>query len=449
MAVANAAENEIAATRVFDAPRELVWRMWTDPRHVVHWWGPNGFTNTIHEMDVRPGGVWRFIMHGPDGTDYQNKVVYKEVVRPSRLAYTHVSGPVFEATVDFVDLGEKTEVQMRMIFETAALRNKVAEEYGAVEGLQQTLGRLGTMLSQSLVMTRTFDAPRDLVFRAWTDPSHVQQWWGPRGFTNPRCDWDARPGGEIHIDMRGPDGTVYPMPGRFHEVVAPERIVFSSSAVDGALEVLTTVTFAADGDKTKMTLEAIVVKATAEASWALAGMREGWTQTLERLAADVDETFVISRTFDAPRDLVWKAWTETERLMQWFGPKGFKMFHAKNDLRPGGTFLYALRGPDGIEIWGKWVYREIAPPERLVLVSSFSDAEGNVTRHPMSPTWPAQTLSTTTLTERGGKTTVTVEWRPLGASEEERNTFIAGKSSMTGGWSGTFEQLTDYLAKRA
>ncbi|HEV2720221.1 MAG TPA: SRPBCC domain-containing protein, partial [Thermoanaerobaculia bacterium] len=214
------------------------------------------------------------------------------------------------------------------------------------------------MLSQSLVMTRTFDAPRALVFRAWTDPAHVQQWWGPHGFTNPRCDWDARPGGAIHVDMRGPDGTVYPMPGRFHEVVEPERLVFSSSAVDGALEVLTTVTFDDEGEKTKLTLEAVVVKATAEASLALAGMREGWTQTLERLAADVDETFVISRTFDAPRELVWKAWTETDRLMQWFGPKGFKMFQAKNDLRPGGTFLYALRGPDGMELWGKWVYRE-------------------------------------------------------------------------------------------
>jgi len=447
-AASAAATNEITATRVFDAPRELVWRMWTDPQHVVHWWGPNGFTNTIEQMDVRPGGEWRFVMHGPDGRDYKNKSIYKEVIKPSRLSYSHVSGPLFEAVVDFAEQGDKTVVSMRMIFESAALRDKVAEEFGAVEGLNQTLGRLETMLGRSLVMTRTFDAPRDLVFRAWTDPSHVQQWWGPHGFTNPRCEWDARPGGAIHIDMQGPDGTVYPMPGRFHEVVAPERIVFSSTAVDGALEVVTTVTFADKGAKTAMTLEAIVVKATEAAAFALSGMREGWTQTLERLAADIDETFVISRTFDAPRDLVWKAWTETDRLMKWFGPKGSTMTYAKNDLRPGGTFLYALQFA-GSELWGKWVYREIAPPERLVLISSFSDAEGNVTRHPMSPTWPAQTLSTTTLTEHGGKTTVTVEWRPFHAGEEERNTFIAGKQSMVGGWGGTFEQLADYLGRQS
>ena len=448
MAVANAAQNEIAATRVFDAPRELVWRMWTDPRHVVHWWGPNGFTNTIHEMDVRPGGEWRFVMHGPDGTDYQNKVVYKEVVRPSRLSYTHVSGPVFDAFIDFVDLGGKTEVSMRMVFESAELRNRVVEQFGAIEGLNQTLGHLSKMLERSLVMTRTFDAPRALVFRAWTDPSHVAQWWGPRGFTNPRCEWEARPGGKIHIDMRGPDGTVYPMPGQFHEVVAPERLVFSSSAVDGALEVINTITFAEAGEQTTMTIEAIVVKATADAKFALDGMREGWTQTLERLADDVAHTFLISRTFDAPRDMVWAAWTETDQLMKWFGPKGSTMTHAKNDLRPGGTFHYAMQFA-GSEIWGKWVYREIVPPERLVLVSSFSDADGNVTTHPMSPTWPLETLSTTTLTEEGGKTTVTIEWRPLNATEEQRKTFSEGKSSMNQGWSGTFEQLENYLARTA
>src|ERR1044071_428687 len=243
MAVANAAQNEIAATRVFDAPRELVWRMWTDPQHVAHWWGPDGFTNTIDEMDVRPGGGRRFVMHRPDGTDYQNKFVYNEVVKPSHLTYTHMTGPLFDAFVDFVDLGGKTEVNVRMVFESAELRDRVVEQFGAVEGLKQTLNHLGETLARSLVMTRTFDAPRALVFRAWTDPSHIAQWWGPHGFTNPRCEWDARPGGKIHIDMRGPDGTVYPMPGEFHEVAALERLVFSASAADGALQVVTTVTF--------------------------------------------------------------------------------------------------------------------------------------------------------------------------------------------------------------
>ncbi len=92
-------DREIVATRLLDAPRELVWEVWTDPKHLAQWWGSNGFANTIHEIEVKPGGVWRFIMHGPDGTDYKNEIVYVEVVKPERLVYDHVSGPRFHVTV--------------------------------------------------------------------------------------------------------------------------------------------------------------------------------------------------------------------------------------------------------------------------------------------------------------------------------------------------------------
>lgn len=142
--------------------------------------------------------------------------------------------------------------------------------------------------ANDLVITRVFDAPRDLVFRVWTDPAHVARWWGPKDFTNPRCELDVRPGGAIHIDMRSPDGTVYPMKGVFAEIVAPERLVFSSSALDenGAalFEVLTTVTFVDEGGKTKLTMRAHVTKTTPGAQMYLEGMETGWTQSLQRLA---------------------------------------------------------------------------------------------------------------------------------------------------------------------
>jgi uncharacterized protein YndB with AHSA1/START domain len=141
-------DREILVTRVFDAPRALVFKLWTDPKHVAHWWGPNGFTITNYEMDVRPGGVWRFVMHGPNGVDYQNKVVYREVLEPARLVYSHVSGPQFEMTVTFDEDGGKTKLTARMLFESAALRDKTIKEFGAVEGLKQTLGRLGEHLAQ-------------------------------------------------------------------------------------------------------------------------------------------------------------------------------------------------------------------------------------------------------------------------------------------------------------
>lgn len=157
--------------------------------------------------------------------------------------------------------------------------------------------------------------------------------------------------------------------------------------------------------------------------------------------------FVISRVFDAPRDLVWKALTEPERMKQWWGPKGFTVIASKMDLRVGGTYLYGMKSPDGHAMWGKFVYREIAPPERLVFINSFSDEAGGVTRHPMAPTWPLQMLSTFTFEELpGGKTRFTVRWATYQASEEEQKTFDSAHDSMTQGWSGTMEQLEAYLA---
>jgi uncharacterized protein YndB with AHSA1/START domain len=157
--------------------------------------------------------------------------------------------------------------------------------------------------------------------------------------------------------------------------------------------------------------------------------------------------FVISRVFDAPRDRVWKAWTEVERLKQWFSPKGFTVIAAKMDLRTGGSYHYGMRSPDGQEVWGKWLFREIKAPERLVLVNSFSDAAGNLTRHPMAPIWPREMLSTTTFTEQGGETTLSLEWLPINATPEELAAFEAARAGMTQGWTGTLEQCTDYLKK--
>ena len=167
----------------------------------------------------------------------------------------------------------------------------------------------------------------------------------------------------------------------------------------------------------------------------------------KNLSASAQQDFVISRIFDAPRQQVWRAWTDREELMKWFGPKGCTLPHATLDLRPGGIFHYAMRTPDGHEMWGKWTFREIIAPEKLVLVSSFSDAQGGITRHPMSAYWPLETLSTTTFEEQGGKTKLTIRWAPWNATESERNTFAEAHSGMQQGWGGTFEQLAAYLAK--
>ncbi len=157
--------------------------------------------------------------------------------------------------------------------------------------------------------------------------------------------------------------------------------------------------------------------------------------------------FVIARVFEAPRELLWQAWTERERFKQWFGPKGCTMPVANMDIRPGGTCHSCLRTQDGHELWGKFIYREITAPERLVYVQHFSDAASGITRHPLSPTWPMQMLTTVTFAAQIGKTLLTVRWAPLNPTAEERETFDGAHDMMHQGWSGTFEQLADYLAR--
>jgi uncharacterized protein YndB with AHSA1/START domain len=146
------ADRELIFTRIFDAPRELVFSAWTDPKQIVQWWGPKGFTTTTHEMNVKPGGVWRFIMHGPDGRDYKNKIIFIEVVKPQRLIYKHAGeedteAVRFQVTVTFEAQGNKTKLTMRSLFDTAAERDDVVAKYGAIEGANQTLGRLADHLA--------------------------------------------------------------------------------------------------------------------------------------------------------------------------------------------------------------------------------------------------------------------------------------------------------------
>lgn len=145
---------------------------------------------------------------------------------------------------------------------------------------------------RELVITRIFDAPRELVFRAWTDPAHMARWWGPHGFTNPVCELDVRPGGALLIHMQGPDGVVIPTKGVFREVVEPERLSLALTNFEDAegrpqLEILNTVLFDEEDGKTKLTLRVVVVRGTPEVAASLATMEDGWNQSLDRLAGSL------------------------------------------------------------------------------------------------------------------------------------------------------------------
>jgi uncharacterized protein YndB with AHSA1/START domain len=310
-------DRQIVITRVFAAPRSLVWDAWTDPERIGSWWGPSGFTSTTEKMEFRPGGVWRFVMHGPDGRDYQNKITYREIVAPERLVYAHGGDdeglePVqFEVTVTFTERNGETEVVMRSTFPTAEQRDFVVREYGAIEGGHQTMARLAEYLG---------------------DP-------------------DAR-----------------------------------------------------DGD------------------------------------------FVMTRVFAAPRELVWKAWSEADRLTQWWGPKGCLIRVTKLEFRPGGFFHYAMDTPDRPTLWGRFLYREIAASRRLVWLLSFSNEGCGITRAPFSASWPLELTNIITLADHDGGTRLMLHGRPHGATEDEQQFFTGFFASLEQGFGGTFDQLAAYLA---
>jgi uncharacterized protein YndB with AHSA1/START domain len=145
----------IIGARVLDAPRSLVFAAWSDPKHLAQWWGPNGFTTTTHAFDFRAGGVWRFVMHGPDGRDYQNRITFDEIVAPERIVYRHGGGddvePVqFNTTILFEDLGGRTRVIWRGAFPSAEERARVIKEYGADTGLVQTMERLADYVAATM-----------------------------------------------------------------------------------------------------------------------------------------------------------------------------------------------------------------------------------------------------------------------------------------------------------
>ena len=156
-------DREIVVTRLLDAPRELVFRVWTQPEHAGQWWGPHGFTTTTHAMDVRPGGEWRYTMHGPDGTDYPNRIRYEEVVPPERLVYQHSGADDpdarFHTTVTFQAQGGLTLLTMRALFNSPEALRAVIEKYHADEGARQHLENLSTYLASLSGTSHTEERP--------------------------------------------------------------------------------------------------------------------------------------------------------------------------------------------------------------------------------------------------------------------------------------------------
>jgi uncharacterized protein YndB with AHSA1/START domain len=311
-------ERDYVISRVFDAPRDLVYKMWTEPKHLAQWWGPSSFTNPICEMDVRAGGAFRIVMRAPDGSEFPFGGVFREIVANERLVYTNdlsqhpaawhkmvdptgrfgttdpKNGPL--TTVTFEEHNGKTTMTVHMRFPTSEMRDGFVK-IGMNEGWSQSFDDLVELLKESsdqsdreIIISRIFDAPRELVWQAMTDPKHVVHWWGPRGFSTTVEEMDVRPGGHWRHTMRGPDGANYPNHSIFMEIVKPQRIVFSHGGhKEGGADIrfVSTWTFDAlgGGSQTKVTIHMVFPTAAArDVVVNEYGAIEGGKQTLERLA---------------------------------------------------------------------------------------------------------------------------------------------------------------------
>lgn len=299
---------DILSTRFFAVTRDRLFAAFSQPDQLVHWWGPNGFTNTFEEFDLRVDGMWRFTMHAPDGKEYLNLNRFTEVLPSKRIVFQHLE-PVhrFDMVLDFEDADGGTQLTWQMRFQTMeeAERVRAFILVANEENFDRLEAHLAAMPgNDEFVLRREFEVPRDLLFKAWTDASTLAQWWGPHTFTNAMCELDARPGGEYRITMRSPQGEDFPIRGTFLEVNEPSRIIFTMDCTEHppawhdvvkpgrepketnpAGILWTTVTFQDLGPRTKLDLRVRFESASIRDTFVSMGMEDGWTESLEGLAA--------------------------------------------------------------------------------------------------------------------------------------------------------------------
>lgn len=304
--------NEIRIVRVYDAPVEAVWDAWTDPAQVAKWWGPRGFTLTTHSKDLRPGGIWHYTMHGPDGTDYPNKTLYHVVEKHARLVYDHGGNderaPLFRVTATFSEKKGRTTLEMTMALPTP----EAAEEtrrFIRKAGGESTWDRLAEHLDRELrhgdsfVINRSFEVGIDEMYELWTDPKRFAQWLAPAGMGMEFIRADIRPGGEGFYVMTG-NGMKMWGKVKYIELRKPDRLLYTQQFSDEQEGVarhpmapvwpetmLTTVELASEGpQRTRVTItwrphgrctpEEIAVFLAARA-----GMTGGWTGSFDKLEA--------------------------------------------------------------------------------------------------------------------------------------------------------------------
>jgi len=294
--------------------------------------------------------------------------------------------------------------------------------------------------SREITVVRIVDAPRELVFRAWTESDHLAKWWGPEGFWVPEVESDATKGGAFRIVMRGPDDVDHALRRTYSDFDPPERLVAESTVLGPAdtplLEAVTTITLVDRDGRTELTVHERASALTPEADMMLGGMEVGMVQSLRRLEAALagvlDRQIVLLRMYEASPATVFEAWTTRSAVEKWWGPNGFTITVAEMDVRPGGTWRFTMHGPDGVDYPNLITYEDVSAPEQLVF------------RHEGAPDDPAF-RSTVTFDDFGGMTVLTM--RNVFATTEERDLVVEKYGAIEGG-NQTLDRLGEYLTSK-
>ena len=455
----------LTITREFNAPRDRVWRAWTEADALMHWYCPKGFTVLFAQNDLRVGGKWRSGMRAPDGSEYIHHGVYHVIDKPHRLIFTHAwekneLEPAAD-TVITITLTEK-DGKTTMHFEQVGFANTDSRDShnagwsGAFDNMSAMLSGNGQLnIDNQIVISRIIQAPRSLVFKAFSDPEYIRNWWGPRGFTTTTKQMDFRIGGTWRFTMHGPDGTDYPNRIKYLYIHEPDCLIYKHDN-DGTqdfepIDFHSTVTleaFGPDGAQTKITLRSVFPSTEArdlvcKKYGAVEGGIEHVTRLAEHLAKQAakpalilalpsDNTIILRRVFNAPRRLVFDAWTRPEHLKKWWGCDRTKMAECELDLKVGGGFRFVLRADDDSRFTFTGTYKEIDPSGRLVFTECFNDASlGN-----------PENLTTLVLEEVDGQTVMTAT--SVYDSRAHRDGHL--EADMVAGAAQSFNKLDGLLA---
>ena len=325
-----------------------------------------------------------------------------------------------------------------------------------------TLTSAGAVIDREIVTTRVLNAPREQVFNAWTDPDILARWWGPKGFTNTFDLFEPKPAGKWLFTMHGPDGTEYRNKSVFVEVSAPSRIVFDH--LHPMHQFRTTVTFEETGGGTRLVwcmlfasadeydkVRAFVAAANEEnldkLEAVLTGSEAAVAPDRSIAPSATERELTITRVFHAPRSLVWRAWTDPQHMVRWWGPHECTNPVCEMDVRPGGRWSILMRMPDGMDYPLKGVFHEVEPRERLVLTMNVKDhptewhAALNEIRGRTPTAEEMEILTTVTFSEHEGATTVHITQRF--ASSGERDVHV--KLGVRKGWGQSLDKLEELL----